>query len=139
MADIFYNKTVTIWNCSASDDLMESETWYPTVLHNVRLRETQGANVAASGIDEADSAILHVLTTNLVKPYKAPIEWSKSEDKTESFTLCQDKDFFVVGDVSDVVPTSEFLRYMKANYDGVYQITHVDKYDLIPHFEIGGR
>lgn len=31
MGDIFYNRTVTVYN-KTSDDLMGSETWYATVL-----------------------------------------------------------------------------------------------------------
>ena len=55
MGDIFYNKTVTVYN-KTSDDLMGSETWYATVLKNVRLIVTKGANVSNSGLDSADSA-----------------------------------------------------------------------------------
>lgn len=40
MGDIFYNKTVTVYN-KTSDDLMGSETWYATVLKNVRLIVTK--------------------------------------------------------------------------------------------------
>ncbi len=59
MGDIFYNKTVTVYN-KTSDDLMGSETWYATVLKNVRLIVTKGANVSNSGLDSADSAKLYV-------------------------------------------------------------------------------
>ena len=45
MGDIFYNKTVTVYN-KTSDDLMGSETWYATILKNVRLIVTKGANVS---------------------------------------------------------------------------------------------
>ena len=46
MGDIFYNKTVTVYN-KTSDDLMGSETWYATVLKNVRLIVTKGANAVS--------------------------------------------------------------------------------------------
>ena len=139
MADVFFNRTVTVFN-HCVDNLLGEETWYPTVLTDVRLLETKGANVHTSGIAEADAARLHIMTDNLPKPYLDPIAWSKTDDKTESFTLCQDKDFFVVGNVSSVTPTTDnFLKEMKSNYDGVYQITNVDKYDIIKHFEVGGR
>lgn len=138
MADIFKNRTVTIWNNKPSDSLMGSDAWYPTVLANTRLLETKGANIAASGISEADSARLHLYEEHLAN-YLDPKEWAKSSEPECYFTLCQDKDFFTVGDTSSVSIANDFYHYMKDNFDGVYQITNVDKYGLIKHFEIGGR
>lgn len=139
MADLFFNKTVTLWNCSNSDDVMEEEIWYPTVLENVRLIETKGRNVSTSGIKEADSAKLHILTSNLKKPYLEPKEWDALDDKSQAFTLCQEKDFFVKGDVSEIETVDNFFQWMKDHYDGVYQITTVDRFEVIPHLEVGGK
>jgi len=137
MADIFYSKTVTIFNSVSDDDVMGADSWLPTVLHDVRLLETQGKNIEKSGITSADSAKLFIKTDNLEKPYMDPKEWSQSENKSDAFTLCKDRDFFIVGDVSDETVAS--FEQMKEKYDGCYQITTVDKYSLIPHFEVGGR
>lgn len=138
--DIFYNKTVTIFNRCA-DDILGDDTWYPTVLHNVRLIEGKGANITATGLADADSAKLFINTETLEKAYLSPIAWQKSAEKAKFFTLASDMDFFVVGDVQgEVPPTSgSFLNAMRRKYDGVYRITTVDKYELIPHFEVGGE
>lgn len=137
--DVFYNKTVTIWNRAESDDVMGSESWFPTVLNNVRLLVSKGRNMATSGLTEADKAKLHISTKDLSKEYMEPIEWDKSDNKSEAFTLCQDRDFFTVGDTSSVVPTDDFYQYMKSNYDGVYMVGNVDTFELIPHLEVGGN
>lgn len=139
MSDLFYNKTVTVFNSSPTDDVMGDETWYPTVLYNVRLLETRGRNIAKNGVDAADSATLHIRTDNLEKPYLEPKAWDALADKSKAFTLCQERDFFVVGDVSDVQIVDDFFQHMKDNYDGVYMITNTDKYELIPHLEVGGK
>lgn len=138
--DIFYNKTITIFNQAFdSDDLLAKTTWYATVLHNVRLLETKGANIATSGIADADSARLHIKNP-CEKPYLPPKQWAELIDKASAFTLCGERDFFVVGDLSDEdLSRPKLYEYIKEKYDGVYMITNVDKYDLIPHFEVGGR
>lgn len=140
MGDIFYNKTVTVYNRSV-DGLMEKETWHPTVLKDVRLLVTKGGNVSKSGLESADSAKLFIKTDNLSKPYKKPLEWQNlsAEDKAENFTLTSGVDFFVEGDTnSEEVAESNFFSYMKGKYDNCFKITNADVYELIPHFEVGG-
>ncbi len=140
MNNPFYTQTITIFNQDVGG-ILGPDRWYPTVLHNVRLLETKGANITASGLVDADSARLHISTTKLEKPYLDPVKWSELLDKTDAFTLCQDRDFFVVGDHSDVDCTeSNLYARMKSEYDGVYRVTNVDKYTtFLPHLEVGGR
>lgn len=138
--DIFYNKTVTIWNRATSDDVLGDDEWYPTVISGVRIRETQGANITTTGLKEADKVKLHIMTDSLPKPYLDPLQWESLDDKSEAFTLQSDKDFFVVGDVSDVEQrAANFYDYMEKHYDGVFRISTIDKYEVIPHFEVGGQ
>jgi len=140
--DVFYNKTVTVYNKYTEDDVMGGETWLPTVFTDVRFQVTKGANVATSGLSDADSATLHIKRLNLPKPYIQPLAWQalSSLDKANNFTLTGGTDFFVEGDTSAVTVTEDdFFSYMKAHYDNCYKITNVDIYDLIPHFEIGGN
>lgn len=126
MYNPFYTETVTVFNMDTSD-VMGNEKWYATVLHNVRLRETKGANITSSGLADADSARLHIMMPAEDKPYLDPVKWSELLDKTDAFTLCQDRDFFVVGDHSDVDCTRENLyARIKSEYDGVYRVTNVD-------------
>ena len=140
MGDIFYNKTVTVYNRSV-EGLMEKETWHPTVLKGVRLLITKGENVSKSGMDSADSAKLFIKTNNLSREYKKPLEWKNlsTEDKTKTFTLTSGVDFFVEGNTTAEVPTeSDFFSYMKEKYDNCFKVTNVDVFDLIPHLEVGG-
>lgn len=137
MADIFYNKTVTVYN--RYED--EKEMWYPTVLKNVRLLVNRGENVSKSGTESADSAKLSIKTVGLKKPYKKPLEWQglSEEEKVKTFTLTSKEDFFVEGDTSaEEILESDFFSYMKRKYDNCFKMTNVDTYELIPHFEVGG-
>lgn len=140
MGDIFYNKTVTVYN-RTTEGLMEKETWHPTVLKDVRLLITKGENVSKSGMESADSAKLFIKTNNLSKEYKKSLEWQNlsAEDKAKTFTLTSGEDFFVEGDTTAEVPTeSDFFSYMKEKYDNCFKITNVDVFELIPHLEAGG-
>lgn len=128
-----YNKT--------SDDLMGSETWYATVLKNVRLIVTKGANVSNSGLDSADSAKLYVRWDFLpedTKKYLQPKAWQQSAEKESNFTFTGGADFFVEGDTSQENPCEDFFTYMKEKYDNCFKVTNVDDYNLIPHIEVGG-
>lgn len=141
MGDIFYNKTVTVYN-KTTDDLMGNETWYVTVLENVRLLVTKGANVSKSGMDSADAASLYVkpeLLPEGSKSYLQPKEWQNSTEKENYFTFTGGEDFFVEGDTSaEEILEDGFFSYMKEKYDNCFKVTNVDKYDLIPHLEVGG-
>lgn len=139
MGDIFYNKTVTVYNRYEDDD--GNEVWFPTVLENVRLLITRGENVSKSGMDSADSAKLFIKTDKLSKPYKKPLEWQNlsAEEKKEYFTLTSAEDFFVEGDTTaEEILESDFFSYMKGNHDNCFKIANVDVYELIQHFEVGG-
>lgn len=140
--DVFYNKTVTVYNkYESTDDVMGGETWLPTVFENVRLQVTKGANVATSGLSDADSASLHIKRVGLPKPYLQPLAWQalSNEDKPNNFTLTGGTDFFVEGDTSAVpITEDDFFSYMKSHYDNCFKMTNIDTYDLISHFEIGG-
>ncbi len=140
MGDIFYNKTVTVYN-KTTDGLMGKETWYATVLENVRLLVTKGANTSKSGMDSADAASLYVkfeLLQEDAKEYLAPKAWKNSSDKEKYFTFTSGEDFFVEGDTSHEEQTEDFFEYMKDKYDNCFKVTNVDRYELIPHLEVGG-
>lgn len=137
----FYNDTVTVYNKYTNSD--GTETWLPTVLTDVNLVLTHGANVSASGMSDADSAKLFIGYENLLKKYKEPMEWAKlsNSEKAKTFTFASGTDFFVRGDTSEETPLADgFYQYMKKNYDGVFKVSNVDYYtDIMPHMEIGGK
>jgi hypothetical protein len=148
MADPFYNKTVTVWNKSV-DGLMETEHWYPTLIENVRILVSKGNNQQTSGLENANSARLHIMDgiSAPSKEYLPPADWLKlvQEDKPKYYTLESENDsFFVEGDTTavDASGKDNFFDYMKRNYGNCFKISAVDRYDstiAIPHWEVWGK
>lgn len=137
MSDVFYNKTVTVYNKISTGGVVGSAVWYPTVLTDARLIVSKGANITKSGIESADSAKLSV---RKLDDYLEPIEWKQSSDKASHFTFSEDGDFFVEGDTSAEDSTqSGFYAYMKTHYDNCFKVTTCDRFYLIPHLEVGGK
>lgn len=137
-----YKDTVTIFNL-VEDKENGTALWYPKVLHNVELQICKGIQIANTGNNNADTARLHIKTTpEVMEFYKKPKEYMKMEDHTGYFTL-KPEDFFVIGEFEEVIDEnmypSGFFEYMKKDYDDVYNITTVDFYKTIPHFEVGGN
>ena len=137
----FDNKTVTLFNRSVNPET-GGERYYPTLLEGVDLVETKGANVSKSGMDSADAVKLYIDFTNLAKPYLSPKAWDvlPEEEKRNYITFHSTEDFFVKGDHTDVdLPEESAYEWMHENFDDVYKVTTVDKYeDILPHFEVGG-
>lgn len=137
----FDNKTVTLFNRSFNAET-EEETYYPTLLEGVDLVETKGANVSKSGMDSADAAKLFVCIGDVNKTYIEPKAWDAlTEDEKKNYiTFHSTEDFFVKGDQTAVdLPETDAYEWMRNNFDDVYKVTNIDKYeDILPHFEIGG-
>lgn len=146
-----YNKTVTVFNLYRSKQL-GTATWYPHVIKNCYFNADKGANIQKTGLENADTAKLHIkyrfkngkkMIGDL--EYLDPKEWEKQTNDTylNAITFKSGDDFFVIGDYADGPVDGNsfpegFFQYMNARYDNVYRITTVGKYDIIPHFEIGG-
>lgn len=141
MMGFFDNKTVTLFNRSFNPE-SEEEKYYPTLLEGVDLVETKGANVSKSGMDSADAVKLYIDFANMAKQYLSPKAWDAlpDEEKQDYITFHPTEDFFVKGDRSDVeLPEEYAYEWMYENFDDVYKVTTVDKYeDILPHFEVGG-
>ena len=137
----FDNKTVTLFNRSFNAET-EEETYYPTLLEGVDLAETKGANVSKSGMDSADAAKLFVCIGDVNKTYMEPKAWDAlTEDEKKNYiTFHSTEDFFVKGDQTAVdLPETDAYEWMRNNFDDVYKVTNIDKYeDILPHFEVGG-
>ena len=137
----FDNKTVTLFNRSFNAET-EEETYYPTLLEGVDLVETKGANVSKSGMDSADAAKLFVCIGDVNKTYMEPKAWDAlTEDEKKNYiTFHSTEDFFVKGDQAAVdLPETDAYEWMRNNFDDVYKVTNIDKYeDILPHFEAGG-
>lgn len=135
--------TVTIFNYH-KDKKKGISVWYPTVLESVELQIAKGINVSKSGNETADTANLHIkINADIRKGYKKPKEYKALENKQGCFTLKPD-DFFMAGKYEDSPVNDDdypdgFFEYMKGGYDDVYNITTVDVFKTIPHFEVGGK
>lgn len=140
--EAFYDKTVTLFH-RFYDAEKEMENWFPTVLDNANLIITKGANVAKSGVSDADTAKLSIDLNNLPKPYVKPKEWERLpvEEKGKCFTISEPEDFFVKGALSgEIVLEENFFEWMKAGFDDVFKVVCVDCYeDIMPHLEVGGK
>lgn len=144
MMGFFDNKTVTLFNRSFNAET-EEETYYPTLLEGVDLVETKGANVSKSGMDSADAVKLYIGFVDVnktFKPYLPPKAWDAlpEEEKQNYITFHPTEDFFVKGDCTDVeLPEECAYEWTHENFDDVYKVTTVDKYeDILSHFEVGG-
>ena len=145
MADVFYVDTVTIWN-KYVDGIWEKEIWLPTLIENARLLVSRGNNIQNSGNSSADSARLHIsdMESNAKKPYIDPAQWNAMtpDEKERYFTLeSENNSFFVEGDCTGVKASEHesFFEYMKNSYQNCFRITSVDRFEIIPHFEVWGK
>ena len=141
MMGLFYNNTVTLFNRSFNAET-EEEKYYPTLLERVNLIETKGANVSKSGMDSADAATLFIDLENMAKPYIEPKAWAElpEEEKSKYITFAPAEDFFVKGSCTGAtLPENSAYEWMRDNFDSVYKVTHVDRYEnIMKHLEVGG-
>lgn len=143
---IFPLDTVTLFNREYDVD-METETWLPTVLNNVNLQISKGANIEKNGLSDADSVRLFLDESSTSKKFLMPKEWGNlgALNKANYYTAASDEshpDFFVKGDLSElnIAGIDNLYEYMLKNYDDVYRVTTVDRYEkVMAHMEIGGK
>ena len=146
-----YKDTITLFNRYIKDKVVY---WYPTVLNGVNLNIDKASIVAKYGAESKDNAVLNVKyqcgeETAMVgnKKYLTPKEWKKQVEDNLSKSLTftpgtKDFDFFYVGEWGNEEPivnddyANGFYSYMNKNYDGVFAISSVAKYSVIPHFEV---
>jgi len=144
--EIFFNQVVTVWNRrkATKNRLEAQEVWYPTVISNVRLLVTRGNNIIKSGLESADSARLHILDGVSIesKTFKNRVEWDAlTDDEAQNFwTLDSDNyTFFVEGDLSGISVVPNFFEEIKKSYNNCFRISSVDRFELIPHWEVWGK
>lgn len=142
MGIIFGNDTVTVFN-RFFDTLTEEELWFPTLLSNVNIISTEGANITKTGLKETDTAKLFIDVSGNEKQYCEPKAWAllTADEKKEAFTFQKDEDFFVKGNLTEVdILDENFFEWVINHYDYAYKVTTVDEYmDVMPHLEVGGK
>lgn len=157
-----FDKTVTVFNkyVNQKDEIY----WYPTVISGCQFVDDKAANVAKTGLENADEANLHIRYTYKMiadtgkkvyrknvsgKVYLPPKEWkAQTNDKLAETVTFSDGDFFIEGECSEeIIKDSDyatrvgggFYDYLNKKRDNVFLITSVGTYTLVPHFEIGGK
>lgn len=150
-----YKDTITLFNRKRPMGVA-ADIWYPTVLTGVDLNTDRAAIAARYGYESTDKAILHIPWTDggpespvLVggKPWDPPLLWRQEEDPAAALTFTPGEvfDFFVTGAWPDAGPESDadyargFYDHLNRTRDGVFAITSVSIFSVIPHFEITGR
>ena len=146
-----YTDTVTVFNKRKTED---GDMWYPCVLSGVDLSIDKAANQAKTGLENADTANLHVTYQRTdekmvmgERQYYPPKEWAALADTAGTITFVEGISFFIRGEYPEnpIAEDSDEYRngfedFMNKTVDDCYKITSVGgPYKLIPHFEIGGK
>ena len=147
-----YSDKITLFNFYRSS---LGDMWYPHVIENVNLVIDKAAIIAKYGLESKDNAILNIRFQKekgqimvAGQSYLPPLEWERqTNDKlADSITFASGSefDFFMVGEFTELNPILDedydgLFNHVKENYDYVFAITSVAKYDAIPHFEITGK
>lgn len=147
-----YQDTVTIFNRRQSPE--GGILWYPKTLQGVDLNVDHAALVAKYGQSCNDRAVLHVKYDWHDGPvvagvsYLTPMLWQAADPAAAiTFTAGDDDDFdfFIEGAWPDSAPIADeqwpggVFDHLVRSRDGVYAISSVAQYSVIPHFEITGR
>ena len=86
-----------------------------------------------------------VTTSDGVKSYTGAKAYARCDTPAACITFAPEVDFIYEGVWPDLTPIDDSVYesglYHELNdtYDGVYLISSAAFYDLLPHFEIGGR
>lgn len=142
--------TVTIFNAWEDADTLEQH-YNLTILRGVLLDVSKGANVAKSGLTDADAATLYIpfnvraeSTTGDLKAFAAPKEFYTAADKSALWTLDSGgqsnstSTYFVKGEVTDAMSFSKLVEA----YDFAFDVSNVDVHDFggdMAHWQVGGK
>lgn len=142
-----YNDTVTVFN-------LHKDTWLPRIIHNVDVGVTSSTSLTPlNGLTKADSSII-LIRSNDSKCidvngrqllYVAPKKFAVLENVENVISFQTKTDFVLLGEYESTKPIvdddfeSGFYDMINSERDGVYQISSVAYYSLIPHFEIEAK
>lgn len=144
-----YQNTITLFNYHAMSGL-----WYASVFSGTDLGARDVSDLTKNGDNSDDriTAIIHctkdkVFTTSdgIEKRCVGAKEYTKCDNPSEVITFNPGHDFIYDGEYPDLKPVSDddyesgFYHAINEEYDGVYMVTSASFYDLLPHFEIGGK
>lgn len=142
-----FDKTVTIFNQSGG-------VWYPKTYTNAQVITDRGYLRRVYGDTANDSVIVHIpckyengtcILTDEVE-FVTPKEFDASANKAIVATFRSGNDFDIIllgayanEPVTDSEYTGGFYKHLKSERDGVFALTNVAQYYVVPHFEITGR
>lgn len=144
-----FQNTITLFNYHEATGM-----WYPSVLTKVDLGVNKSSNSTKNGINNNDTVTLIIPCTKdkgfitadgAVKSYTEAKTYAKCDNPTSYVTFKLECDFIYDGVYPDLTPVKDedyesgYYHAVNEEYDGVYMISSVAFYDLLPHFEIGGR
>lgn len=143
-----YQKTITLFNYHKGTD-----KWYPSVIPSVDLIGNKASAASKEGVKNNDTVDI-IINTNSnkeintavgTKSYTGAKAYAQSNTPSACITFAPEQDFIYEGvwpslsPIDDSDYESGLYHDMNDNYDGVYLVSSAVYYDLIPHFEIGGR
>ena len=154
--DALYKQTVTLFN---RVDVNGVTYWYPSVIAGVHLIIDRAIIISTYGEQATDNARLHIqyepsedgavvtLADGSKRTYMTPKTFRASGDPDENITFSFGDNFdFIMegmysepGPINDEAYKSGFFNYMNKNFDNVFAISSVSKFNLIPHFEIAAK
>lgn len=138
--------TVTLYNVGEEDLVTFEQPINATVLRGVLLDASKAVNVRTSGLEGADSVNLYIpfdvtatdALTGVERTYVDPKEYAAADDVSGLWTLDTSNCFFAKGELMEIADFQTINR----KYDGVYNVTKVDKKDFgsasMRHWEVGG-
>lgn len=137
-----YDSIITVFNFHE-----KTETWRTTVFEGVSLYEVSAETATRdSGKTNSDTVDLIIPTqADVICRYTGSKAYANMDDPQGFFTFKAESDFFVVGNHFSLEPISDddydegLYHHLNNTQDGVYMITSVAFFGLLPHFEIGGR
>lgn len=166
--DTLYKQTITLFN-RVPGGVDEPSVWVPTVIPGVHLVISKSSDWSGSAGGSSGDVKLNIryrrsgndiLIRCLTTPqgssayYKRWYErkqWRRLPDKRNALTFSYGDndgfDFFVEGvftefasPISDLdFGRSGFYNHVNAEYDNVFAINSVSRFDVIPHFEITAK
>lgn len=131
-----HDTTITLFN-RIPGEAYENDTYIATVIENVTAKLKYGAVSTVDGDEKSDSAMFSIRKDFLHDvSYREPKQYLSEIDKSGLFTLSKG-DIIVVGDVkSEVMDSTDLLKYLRNRYDNVFEIQAVSTFNLIPHWEV---
>lgn len=166
--DVIYTQTITLFNRIPGRN-GEPTMWVPTVIDGVHLIVRRSSGWNNHGGRTSDDVMLHIpftwrgddamiscrskddKTQKVLKKWYSKEDWHRNLEPEDGITFAfgesDDYDFFIEG-VFDEFPSpisdrnferKGFYGYMNTNYGNLFAITSVQRFSLIPHFELTAR